>query len=90
MNPTKIISWRTESGEPLRAGAVTVRPQSQALRLQLPFGGFVWNRPVAVLVEDGEGTRRVPIHDVTRIALLALAGVAALFTLLGWLLQRRK
>lgn len=49
--PKGIIRWQTLSGEPITVGDVTITPQSQALIIRLPFGGLVWNRPVAVLVE---------------------------------------
>ncbi len=72
-----VIRLETRSGAPLKVDGLTLTPQSQALVVSLPFGGFVWNRPVAVLVEQGERAERIPILDVTRIALLALIGLAA-------------
>lgn len=70
-------------GETIEVGGVRVTPEARAVVLRLPFGGWVWNRPVAVLVErDGE-TRRVPIHDPVHIA-RAVTGLAlALFATLS-------
>jgi riboflavin biosynthesis pyrimidine reductase len=77
-----IAQIQTISGDPIAVGDVTVRPQSQALTVRWPNGGFVWNRPVAVLVDrDGE-TERVPIIDVTRVVQIGLMGLGFLFTIL--------
>ena len=77
-----IIQWQTISGKPVTVGDVSVTPQSQALILRWPFG-FVWNRPVAVLVEQNEPHRveRIPVVDVTRIVQLGLLGFSLLFSI---------
>ena len=71
-----MIQWQTVSGSPVTVGDVTVTPQSQALTVHWPFGGFVWNRPLAILVERGgqRSVQRIPIVDVTRIVQLGLLG----------------
>ena len=80
-----ILQWERTAGEPISVGDLTLTPESQALSLHLPFGGFVWNRPTAVLVVDGNGDqRRIPIVDVTRAAQLTLLAAAALFFILGF------
>jgi hypothetical protein len=66
------IEWRTDSGSPVSVGDVTVTPQSQALIVHWPNGGFVWNRPVAVLVERGQEQECMRILDVTRILQVGL------------------
>ena len=50
------IQWQAVSGEEVTVGDVTLTPQSQALTIRWPNGGFVWNRPVSVLVERGGQT----------------------------------
>jgi hypothetical protein len=87
-----VFSLETRSGEPVTAGDIRVTPQSQALTIRWPFGGFVWNRPVAVLVEQGDESDRIPIVDVTLVAqvmLLALGAVFALTTLILSATKRR-
>ncbi len=75
MNKTKIFKWQTNSGTAVHINNTTLTPQSQSLTLRHPWGGFVWNRPVAVQVErDGE-MERVPIIDVTRMVLLLFGAV---------------
>ena len=78
-----IIQWQTVSGNPMTVSNVSVTPQSQALILRWPFGGFVWNRPVAVLVEQNEPHRveRIPVVDVTRIVQLGLLGFSLIFSM---------
>ncbi|MCC7354888.1 MAG: hypothetical protein IT330_14180 [Anaerolineae bacterium] len=72
--PTDWIQWQTINGDPITVGDVTVTPQSQSLTVRWPFGGFVWNRPVAVLVERGGQTERIPIVDTTRMVQLGVLG----------------
>lgn len=83
----------TTTGEPVAVGEVTATPQSQALTAHWPRGGWVWNRPVAILVKKGGEEERVPIVDVTRMAQLALYAFSLAFVVLGlvmWLTGRRK
>ncbi len=77
-----ILQIETQSGTPATFGNLTVTPESQALVLRLPFGGFVWNRPTAVLLETEGERQHIPIVDVTRIAQLALA--VLVFGLVIW------
>ena len=85
------LRWRIISGEPMTVGDTTVTPQSQALVVRWAGGGLVWNRPVAVLVERGGKTQRLPIADVTRRAQWGLLGLTMSFALITkWGRQRRK
>ena len=86
----EIFRWQTISGEEVTVGDLSVTPQSQALTVRLPFGGLVWNRPVAVLVERGGGTERIPIVDVTRVALLGLLGLSSVFSIIVFVLSARR
>jgi hypothetical protein len=85
-----LVQWQTVSGEAVRVGEVALTPQSQALTLHWPKGGFVWNRPVAVLVERDGQTERVPVVDVTRIAQLTLLGLGFVFFVVALMLSVRK
>lgn len=76
-----MIQITTHTDRPITAGGITVTPQSLALIIALPFGGFVWNQPIAVLVErDGE-IKRIPVVDVTRLALMGMAGLGVAFAI---------
>lgn len=83
------IEWQTRAGEAVTAGGVTVIPQAQALTVRLPFGGFVWNRPVAVLVQRGRQTERIPIIDMTRVVQVGLVGLGLVFSIILWLRSRK-
>jgi hypothetical protein len=86
------FKWQTMSGETTTRGDLAVTPQSRALTIRWPNGGWVWNRPAAVLVDrDGE-QRRIPIVDVTRIVQLMLYGLSLVFVLSGlyMMIQKRR
>lgn len=76
------IQLQNTSAEPIVVGNTRVTPQAQTLSIRLPFGGFVWNRPTAVLVERDDVTERITIVDVTRVAQIALFGVALAFSVI--------
>lgn len=82
-----MASWKpffeikTSTGKPLRQGNVTITPQAQAVVIKFPYGGFVWNRPVAMLVTKDGRRERFPISNVTRTAIAAIVGAGALLTL---------
>jgi hypothetical protein len=82
------IEWQTKTGEPITAVGCTITPQSQALVVRFPYGGFVWNRPTAVLVQQGDQTEQIPIPDITRIAQIALLIATVSLTLILWLTNR--
>ncbi len=67
-------------------GDTRVTPQAQAFSVRFPFGGFVWNRPTAVLVERDDLTQRIPIVDVTRVAQIVLFGLVLTFSIIITLL----
>jgi hypothetical protein len=72
------------------SGDVSIKPQSRVLTARWPQGGWVWNRPVAVLVKRGEQEKRISIVDVTRVAQLALYGAAVVFTIIGLIQMVRR
>jgi hypothetical protein len=84
----KWIEWQTKTGEAVTAGGLTVRPQSRALIVRLPFGGIVWNRPTAVLVQQGEETEEIMIPDITRLVQFALMVAAVSFLFVVWMVNR--
>ncbi len=69
------------TGSATQVGAFRITPQSQSISLHLPFGGFVYNRPLAVLVERDGTVDRVPIVDLTQVVLIALAGFSFFFAM---------
>jgi hypothetical protein len=83
------IQLQTVSGEEVTVRDVTLTPQSQVLTIRWPSGGFVWNRPLAVLVERDGQTERIPVVDVTRIAQLAFLGLSLVFSIVAIILSIR-
>ena len=86
-----VFQVQTVSGQKVAVESVTVTPQSQALIVRLPIGGFVWNRPTAILVEQGETAKRFPIVDITRILQLGLLGFSLVLSIVSLVkFSRRK
>jgi hypothetical protein len=70
-----LVRWQSVRGEPRMVGDVTITPESRVLMVRFPGrlnGGYVWNRPAAVIVERGGERERIPIVDVTRMAQISL------------------
>lgn len=88
--PHSPFTFTETAHAPLYIGEYTVTLLAHAAALQLPFGGLVWNRPVALEVRYGEQVERIPIPDVTRLGQLAAAAAGAMFAILLWLLLRHR
>ena len=86
------IQVQTGVGQPVITGDTTVTPQFQALIIRLPIGGFVWNRPTAILVEQGGQVKRIPVRDITRITQLWLLGFSVVLSIVSLIkfLQRKE
>ena len=87
---TEFIEWKTVHGTAVSTPQHTLIPESQALIIKFPFGGFVWQRPTAVLVQNGAQTQRHPIVDVTRLATWSVLAASLLIPLLLSLVKKSK
>ena len=83
MRLKELFQVQTVSGQPVTVDSLTMTPQSQALIVRLPIGAFVWNRPVAILVERDETAKRLPIVDITRILQLWLLGFSLVLSIVS-------
>lgn len=81
---------KTVQGTAVHTPHYTLIPESQALTIRFPFGGIVWQRPTAVLIQHNNQTRRLPITDVTRIATWSILGISLLFTVLVRLVRKQE
>jgi hypothetical protein len=81
------VELKTSTGIPIKRRNMTITPQAQALVVRLPYYGFVWNRPVAMLVEMDGRRERFPILDVTRVAVLAMVGAGVALSLGAFLIR---
>jgi hypothetical protein len=87
------FAWERRSGGSVAVRDLKLTPEVLTLTMRWSHGGFVWNHPTAVLVERNGVTQRIAIPDVTLVAMLSLAGLAALGGLVLFLSssqQRRK
>ncbi len=66
-------------GEAVRAGGLVVTPIGQRLSVHWAGSGLVWLFPVAVEVSGREARMRLPLWNVTRLIVSALAMTGALF-----------
>ena len=88
----KILVQQTSAGEPVVVNDLTVYPVARSYRVNMPGarGGIVWNRPLAVIVEDTDGTRQIlPVIDRTRQLQIAIFSAGFIVTLLTWLIFRK-
>ena len=90
---TDFLNVEIRAGEPVSIGERTVTPFAQSIQITLPgqIGGFIWNRPVSVLVQSDDGKEEVlPITDVTRLVLFNLIGMSLGVIAFIWLVSRIK
>jgi hypothetical protein len=88
-----VLRVETLTGQSIKVKNTQVRVRSQVLQLRLPManGGLIWNRPVAVLVRTSDGHEQMlPVPDLTRIAVLILAGLCFTSMFLLLLYGRQK
>ncbi len=85
-----LIMWETQSSTPIQVDNMTITPQTKSLSVRLPYGGFVWNRPSGVLIEENGRTEYQPIVDVTRTAVIALFAITLFVSLLAFLGRRTR
>lgn len=78
-----LIERRTTTGPTVVVGNVRATPEARVVIVRLPFGGFVWNRPSAVVVERDGRVERMRIVNVTRLAQIALWS-SVLAAVLAW------
>ena len=86
-----LLRIETLTGQPVKVKDAQLRLRSQVIQLRFPFisGGLIWNRPVAVLVRTADGQDQIlPIRDMTRTAMLVLAGLCFASTFLFMIYKR--
>jgi hypothetical protein len=91
MNKMKdMLQIKSVRGNRIETQGVVVTPLSKAIVVNLPMGGFVWNRPVGIEVEKDQQIKRIPIIDVTLIAQLGIIAFGMFLTIAFWLIGRKK
>ena len=87
---SKLVQYETRSGQPIEIGDTVVTPTSRVLILTLPFYNLVWNRPVAVIVEQGDSRKKLPIVNVTLLVQSAALAIGMAVTILALLASRAR
>jgi hypothetical protein len=88
----KMLIQQTSAGEPIEINDLTVYPIARSYRINFPkvYGGIIWNKPLAVIVEDSVGNRQViPVIDRTRLLQIAIYGAGFIITMLTWFVFRK-
>jgi hypothetical protein len=91
--PTKLIESKVIAGDPIRIGRDRVITLTRSIRAHLfgLRGGLVWNRPIAVMIIEEDGTECVlPIRDTTRKFQILLLAAGFVGSLLIWGFLRRR
>ena len=84
------IERREVRGTPLAVRGWRMTPVKRAVQLTWPGGAWLWQRPVAVEVQEDGSTRRIPISNITRRALVGMALGMALIAVLTRRPQRAR
>lgn len=82
------FEYKTSEGQPVRHSRSLITPISRILKVRMLYWGFVWNRPVAIRVDDGESAVELPIIDVTLLAQIGLPAIGLAATALAYLAGR--
>jgi hypothetical protein len=83
-----MLRFRRAYGTPTTFGGITVTPEARVVVWRGARGGFVWNRPSAVLVEQAGRTKRIPILNVNRLLQLFVLGMIVAVPLMQYLTRR--
>jgi hypothetical protein len=89
---TSKLRFETLNSPPIAIpdGQVYIRSRLVQLRFPNASGGFIWNRPVAIVVRTLDGQEKmIPVLDITRIILLILAGFCLTSMFILMFLRRR-
>ena len=88
-----VFRVETRAGETIRLKNTQVRFLSQVLSVRLPLAnlGLIWNRPLAVVVQESDNDEQVfLIPDPTRIAVITLGGLCFTSALLMLFIRRKR
>jgi hypothetical protein len=83
--------WRSQADITHQIGSQSITPIVQSIGLRWPNGGWLWQFPLAVEVEDDRDGRqmRLPIPDPTRTVVWFLCALA-IISLFAMLIRRRQ
>lgn len=88
-----LIQLENRVGKPIKAGPYKIVPIEGSLQLQPPGmrGFFFWRKPSSVVVQYPDGSDEIlEIPDITRQAQISLVSFALIFSLVVWLIGRKR
>ena len=88
-----LIQLENRVGRPIKAGPYKIVPIEGSLQLQPPGmrGFFFWRKPSSVVVQYPDGSDEIlEIPDITRQAQISLVSFALIFSLVVWLIGRKR
>ncbi len=88
-----LIQLENRVGKPIKAGPYKIVPIEGSLQLQPPGmrGFFFWRKPSSVVVQHPDGSDEIlDIPDITRQAQISLVSFALIFSLVVWLISRKR
>lgn len=88
---TEFFDVEIQTGETVSMGEYNLTPFAQVIKITPPgmSGGFIWNRPVSVLVQTPDGSEGVlAVPDVTRQAIYKIIGMGILAVIVTWLVKQ--
>lgn len=86
MKQCRFRTYRQEA-EVARTGATAILGETRVVSLRWGRFGAIWSHPTAVTVVRAGRAERIPVVDVTQVAVFALLGAALLVWL--WAFLRR-
>ena len=88
-----LIQLENRVGKPIKVGPYKIVPIEGSLQLQPPGmrGFFFWRKPSSVVVQYPDGSDEIlEIPDITRQAQISLVSFALIFSLVVWLIGRKR
>jgi hypothetical protein len=88
-----LIQLENRVGKPIKAGPYKLIPVEGSLQVQPPgMRAFLfWRKPASVVVQHPDGSDEIlEIPDITRQAQISLVSIAMIFSLVVWLIYRKR
>ena len=88
-----LLQLENRVGKPIKAGPYKIIPIEGSLQLQPPGmrGFFFWKKPSSLIVQHPDGSdEALEIPDITRQAQISLVSFALIFSVVVWLIGRKR
>ncbi|HKV60106.1 MAG TPA: hypothetical protein VJO32_17575 [Ktedonobacteraceae bacterium] len=86
-----ILQVNTSRGTPIATRYGQIVPLAKVVKVRWPGGAFIWHRPAAIEVQQGDSERKLSIQNATRRANFAIVFTGLALTLgMSTFLKRRR